>query len=280
MIKETDWIPNSKIKIDDNLVVFALGDVHGDLSSLTEITKYVDKNYPEVFKISLGDLIDRGNDSIGALKYALENYDVCIPGNHELLLIGTAYDIPYYSDIFFRNGGLWAKSMASKDQLSILDSLKNNLGEDNWNKFIQNGRLSPTKEYNPFLHYEIGNLIFIHAGINPNRTMNYRDWIYQDVIYNLYDDSPVWIRDSFLNHKEEYAISEINQNPVLVVHGHSFEHYVKHQPTTQYTDGIFPPGYTRIDGYRLGLDTGNFHTGILTGAIFKNGEYKIINSVK
>lgn len=280
MIKETDWIPSSKINLEDDSLVFALGDVHGHIDSVKEITEYVEKTYPDSFKISLGDVIDRGPDSIGSLKYVLEHYDVCLPGNHELLMLGTAFNIPYYSNVFYSNGGSWARTLMEKDEMSLLDTLKYHLGDTLYNKLIQNGLLEPTKQYNPTLHYEVGNLVFIHAGINPNRTMDYRDWIYQDVIYNLYSDSPVWIRDSFLTHKLEYATNPELNIPIVVVHGHSFEHYITHEPTAEYPNGVFPPGYTRLDGYRLGLDTGNFHTGILTGALFKNGYYKIINSIR
>lgn len=275
MIKEKDWIYTDKIKLPDDITLFAIGDIHGDIDAFTEMTDYVDKKYPQAKKITVGDLIDRGPGSIDCINFALDNYDHYIPGNHELLLIGTLHNLDHYADVFFNNGGIWLYELFSEKyskNKSFNDIIK--LEIKNYQKFYQYGKLTPTTLYDPTLHAEYGNLIFIHAGIKPG--MNYKDFIYGDNAFNLSNDNPVWIREKFLNHKTSYCKND-DGDDVVVVHGHSFEHYIDHLPTDKYPSGKFPWGHTEMDGYRLGLDTGGYVTKIHTGAIFENGRYKIIN---
>lgn len=276
MIKETDWIIDNKIKTDET--IFAIGDIHGNYDTLDELTKYVDKNYPSSKKISLGDIIDRGSKSIDCLNYVFDNYDEVIPGNHELLLLGTCLGLEYYSETFFSNGGEWLYFLFKEkynSQEYLLDILKLELG-NNYNKLTQDNKLLLGLDYDPTLHYKSGNILFVHGGIMPG--INYIDSIYGDNIYGFSDNSPIWIRDPFLNHKSSYCKDE-NNDDIVVVHGHSFEHYINHTPGI-YTSIKWPKGFTRIDGYRLGLDTGNYDTGIHTGSIIENGRYKILSCVK
>lgn len=276
-IKETEFFKEDKIKTSDK--IFAVGDIHGDIDQLKAITEYANINYPEHIKVSLGDVIDRGIDSIACLNYVLENYDVYVPGNHELMMIGTIFNIPGYSETFFDNGGLWLYGLFKEKYDSnkhLYDILENELG-DNFQRFIQDGKLLPTKEYNPKLHHKSGNVIFVHAGIMPG--INYMNSIYNSNVYNFNESNPVWIRDKFLTHKSSYCKDENNED-VIVVHGHSFEHYIKHAPNIHNPNLFWNPGFTRLDGYRLGLDTGNYATGFLTGAIIENSKYKIISCEK
>jgi hypothetical protein len=71
------------------------------------------------------------------------------------------------------------------------------------------------------------------------------------------------IRRPFLDHKGRFE-------GWIVVHGHTPEYAIRRQEAN-----IMAPGLHRIAGFRLGLDGGSYETGIVAGAEFRTGEYRI-----
>ncbi len=104
-----------------------IGDIHGCLSTLKAL---IAKAGPVDSIISVGDLIDRGEDSFGVIKYCIDNnIQVCL-GNHELLALEAlkAYLGPAYpfkrmdlldSD-WIANGGRRVFDEASKEDLQFM----------------------------------------------------------------------------------------------------------------------------------------------------------------
>ena len=104
-----------------------IGDIHGCLSTLKAL---IAKAGPVDSIISVGDLIDRGEDSFGVIKYCIENnIQVCL-GNHEQMAIEAlkAYLGPDYpfkrmdlldSD-WIANGGRRVFDEASKEDLQFM----------------------------------------------------------------------------------------------------------------------------------------------------------------
>lgn len=107
--------------------ILCVGDIHGCLSTLKAL---IAKAGPVSQIISVGDLIDRGPDSLGVIKYCIENnIQVCL-GNHELLALEAlkAYLGPDYpfkrmdlldSD-WIANGGRRVFDEASKEDLQFM----------------------------------------------------------------------------------------------------------------------------------------------------------------
>ena len=107
--------------------ILCVGDIHGCLSTLKAL---IAKAGPVDSIISVGDLIDRGPDSLGVIKYCIENnIQVCL-GNHELLALEAlkAYLGPDYpfkrmdlldSD-WIANGGRRVFDEASKEDLQFM----------------------------------------------------------------------------------------------------------------------------------------------------------------
>lgn len=275
MIKEKDWIENSKISLPNNETVFAVGDVHGDYDLLKELVDHVDNTHKPNMKISVGDIIDRGPESLNCVKFVHDNFDVFLPGNHEVLLIGTIFGLDGYADCFFSNGGNWFYEEFKKYEnsgLNIIQIAESIFGKELFDWFVQYGKLTPTSLYNPEIYFEIGNLLFVHGGVSPS--VKIEDWVKTKNVFNFDMNNPLWIREEFLNWKNDYDSNKI------IIHGHSFEHYADHLPTEKYKSGKWPYGHTEIDGFRMGLDTGAFATGVLTGVLFQDGRYKVINNWK
>lgn len=104
-----------------------VGDIHGCLSTLKAL---IAKAGPVDSIISVGDLIDRGEDSFGVIKYCIDNnIQVCL-GNHEQMALEAlkAYLGPDYpfkrmdlldSD-WIANGGRRVFDEASKEDLQFM----------------------------------------------------------------------------------------------------------------------------------------------------------------
>lgn len=108
---------NSRIKLqpehaNDGREYFLVGDPHGCLTELKRLEqKVISNNHPNAHFIILGDLIDRGPDSIELVQYVMNNQDrySIILGNHEHNFIAEYY----------------GKTISSKERAITHDKLRN-----------------------------------------------------------------------------------------------------------------------------------------------------------
>ena len=95
--------------------LFAIGDVHGQArapaAALDAIARILATGMPRRL-VFLGDLIDRGPDSLGAVRLAMGAADragvgkvILLPGNHELMLIDGFLDPQEFMRDWLDNGG-------------------------------------------------------------------------------------------------------------------------------------------------------------------------------
>ena len=208
---------------DPDLEVFAIGDVHGQadvlraaLSEIAAVPRLANTRRIVVF---LGDLIDRGPDSITAVTLAMTaaaatgaDQVVLLPGNHELMLLQVLDG--HDQDLWLGNGGkavmaeidpTWT-SVPWKDALS---KLRDAVPE----AWISSIIAAPS-------HLQLGDLIFVHAGLDPR----------QDRATFLDRSRPVddlhWatIRHAFTTFEGGWDRDDDGnpvKGPTLVVHGHT-----------------------------------------------------------
>lgn len=62
---------------------FVIGDLHGELDKLYEAMEHVDFNYDEDLIISVGDLVDRGPNSLECFNLVYKSWFKSVRGNHE-----------------------------------------------------------------------------------------------------------------------------------------------------------------------------------------------------
>lgn len=252
----------------------AIGDVHGCSDQLRAVVHAIDRLAPGAHLTFLGDLIDRGPDSFGALRFAVGEViargqqATLLPGNHEQMLLG-ALQHPWSNCLatFRVNGGgwlaqHWAGHSPGQDVLPAL------LGLPGAATLTQDGALlSGQQARRPRLHRRSGNVVFVHAGVDPS-VSDIERWIEAaDPTDEGYGYHPLWIRDEFLNHKGPLS------GGLFVVHGHTPEHLTRRADRTHAA-----PGDHRHDGWRLGLDGGSYSTGIVSAAILQNGRYRTISA--
>lgn len=142
MFKNTDYSP--VLKLDANLHGrdFVIGDLHGCFDLLERLLKQVrfDKTIDRLF--SVGDLCDRGPDSLKCLQLLDESWFYAVLGNHEIMMHEFFHDYLTLGSIssledrrdsgFIENGGEWVKRyfqrwqkrMAPEFDLCLQRSLK------------------------------------------------------------------------------------------------------------------------------------------------------------
>lgn len=86
---------------------FVVGDLHGCYDEFMSQLNGVDFNYSIDRMFSVGDLIDRGKDSMKCLELTREKWFHAVRGNHEQMLIDGYYKGGDHSVIHRFNGGEW-----------------------------------------------------------------------------------------------------------------------------------------------------------------------------
>ncbi|EPX76789.1 metallophosphoesterase [Salipiger mucosus] len=201
--------------------VFCIGDVHGELASLDAALGRISdlpKHGPTRL-IFLGDLIDRGPAPLECVQRAWQAADhtgvdevIVLPGNHELMLLGSLGGAPdemsqsINEGIWLANGGMSAIKeleangcdMSSREV--ILEELQKALPED-FNEVM----LSRS-------HVTQGDMVFVHAGVHPHIDMD--TFLAEDPFAH---DNWAWIRGDFLHHEGGWDAERRR----VIVHGHT-----------------------------------------------------------
>src|SRR3546814_10796357 len=107
-----------------------VGDMHGCLDLFQAQLDRIgfDPTKDRIF--SVGDLADRGPDSMGCLRLLREPWFYAVHGNHEDMLLDYAYPcvMPYAyneaGDQLFRNGGRWVLDRGKSEQDELWDDLE------------------------------------------------------------------------------------------------------------------------------------------------------------
>ena len=212
--------------------VCAIGDVHGRSDLLESLIKFIDEHSagtrrrPRVY--FLGDIVDRGPDSRGAMNIVCETLkrwpeSRLLLGNHDFMFLDALTDQRFVEDWFMRGATTTLASYLGHSDCFTFDHLceiKERF-EDHL-EVLQSASLSEV----------LGRYLFVHAGIDPTRPTD--------------DQKPsdlLQIRGPFLDH--------VGPLSHVVVHGHS--------PLT--------PPLPVLTENRISLDTNAVHTDVLTMAM-------------
>ncbi|MCD7911025.1 serine/threonine protein phosphatase [Bacillus velezensis] len=145
---------------------FVLSDIHGEYEKFEEVMKHWN---PSTMNLAiLGDMIDRGENSLKVVQKIMsikEEYPdqvVVLKGNHEDMLLIFLKEKDYETgDWYFNNGGNRTCESFVDDNYIFFKSYEERarlmLKRNEEIKFI---RELP-------LYYEFGDVLFVHAGINP-----------------------------------------------------------------------------------------------------------------
>ena len=272
---QSDWLP-LPTGLPEGLEIFAVGDVHGycsHLEKMLEVFSEVKDPNNHSNLISLGDLIDRGPNSIGALDLMRRAKDFgftetfTLMGNHEQLmrLSLTGKRMTEFTRYIPGNKYTQAKEIwswnGSDTTLSELDLDPLDMEYKSIKDFAQTLSVALGSERVAFLgsllsHKMIGSLLFVHAGINPKLSV-------EEALAEPWDclceDHWSWIRGEFL-------FSPFKRSGLIPVHGHTYP-------------GMTVPGFDPSLMYfhdgKINLDGGSYRTGKIAGAQFAKEKYRI-----
>ena len=85
---------------------FVIGDLHGSYEVFLNLLENLKFDGEKDRMFSVGDLIDRGPDSLNCLRLLREPWFHCVMSNHEQMML-EAFDGGYMGQFWFRNGGNW-----------------------------------------------------------------------------------------------------------------------------------------------------------------------------
>lgn len=234
--------------IPDGRRVYAIGDIHGRDDLFAELIELIRadnaaRHDAEVTLILLGDLVDRGPQSAEVVERAMRLKEEFVDtrlliGNHEecflAALTGDVRRVRY----FMRIGGEATVRSYWKDDLSFVESSFEDVAE-------QLPKKVPAEHMN-FLAggeniVEIGNYLFVHAGIRPGVAIEKQ---------SLGDLR--WIREEFLHDERDHG--------AMIVHGHTICDDIDEWPN------------------RIGIDTGAYRSGVLTAIVLEGVERRYLKA--
>lgn len=230
-------------------LVYAIGDIHGRLDLFDKLLGKITADASRrqgagaMHLILLGDLVDRGPDSAGVIKRAIQlsrlvpNF-VCLMGNHEEVFVDALSGHEAALRLFVRIGGREAL-MSYGIAEEVID------GEDQGALYTAMLTQIP-EQHRDFLRdmshvATVGDYVFVHAGIRPGVPM----------IEQRQEDLH-WIRREFLEHEADHGF--------MVVHGHTIED----EPV--------------MGTNRIGIDTGAYRTGRLTALGLQGTERWVLST--
>ncbi len=228
-------------KVPEGSRVYAIGDIHGCTDLLRALHDAILEDAEGAsparrVAVYLGDYVDRGPDSRGALDILIETplagfETVHLIGNHEEFLI-RFLDDPSIAPLWLMNGGgatcrSYGADPDAGDGGHRFEELQRALKAG-----VPETHLAFLAALRP--SYVEGDYLFVHAGIRPGVPLG--DQVESDLL---------WIREPFLSSTEDFG--------KVVVHGHT--------PTRE--------PVVRVN--RIGVDTGACYGGTLT-ALVLDGE--------
>jgi serine/threonine protein phosphatase 1 len=194
---------------------YAIGDIHGQLSLLRQAHKWIDHDKRQTDDrdapvIHLGDLVDRGPDSAGVVRYLREGVEggapwVVLKGNHDRLFARFVAD-PDWSDPALRAGFTWLHDLIGGIATLLSYGVPESALRD-----LSDAQRAARDNVDPRdvaflsdlpLHFARGRAFFVHAGLRPGVPVTAQ--VEQDLL---------WIRDPFLLDTRDHG--------ALVVHGHT-----------------------------------------------------------
>lgn len=242
-IVRSDWKPAIR-PLAKGQFVAAVGDVHGRADLLTAIQDAIademSKASPRAATvILLGDLIDRGPQNRMTLRAARRGIpgaaNVILRGNHEdrlLALLSSTDDGPLSEWLRYGGDSLFAELKVDPHG-DWRTAFRTAMGPD----------LIATIAATSISH-QIGDLLFVHAGIDPTRALA------EQSAHDM-----MWIRESWLASDGPY------DGGVAVIHGH----------TPVKTADLDHP-------HRINIDQGAYATGILSALVIREDRMRLMQA--
>lgn len=231
--------------------IYAIGDIHGQLGMLRAAHARIDEDRGDddtAVVVHLGDLTDRGPDSKEVLDYLMDGIAtgkpwVVIKGNHDRMFT-YFMRTPSKADPVLRPDLDWTHPRLG-GQTTLNSYGVATQGRSDADIHVDALKSVPQAHLDFLetlpLSYQTPDLLFVHAGVNPERALD-----------DQTEDDLLWIRQPFLMNPISYDR--------LIVHGHTVVGAPEHK------------------GNRVNLDTGAGYGEPLTAAVFEGRSCWVLGS--
>ena len=283
------------VKLGGASAQFVVGDVHGhgfELGELlTSMYEASDSNLRDAEVTYLGDLIDRGPCSLGAVrmaslseqKFGFARQHMLI-GNHEAMMLAAMGLVRGIDGVGMHHAHMmWMKNGGDAVLQEVSERLPSRFPCATQKDFRMLMLEAFGEHAFDFLltgttHRRVGNLLLCHAGVAPSATS--LDAWFSTPLWPVADDEVdkhwAWVREPFYSHEGGFP------EDVIVVHGHtpeisilSFKGIVREiKDRWGVPVAVNMADVAGQDGYRIGLDGGSFGTGLVMGAEFREGRFR------
>jgi len=254
--------------------IFAIGDIHGRpdlLAALLEEAAREPRRAPRRAIVFLGDLIDRGPDSLGAIDLAIgagtrigAEETIALMGNHETMMrlavdpATEREDAIDALETWVANGGYRVIAQfvdldatpAAPDALLSAIRVAIPPRVARW--------LEQTRSY-----WRSNEILFVHAGVNPRVDLDVFLATPWNTPLGRVDENRhwAWVRWPFLEHEP----GPEGWSGLFVVHGHTPNDA---RPHASHAD--------QIKNFRLNLDAGSGLTGVAEMAIIRGTQAEVV----
>jgi serine/threonine protein phosphatase 1 len=262
--------------VDPEVEVFAIGDIHGRsdlLAALIDEAAREPKLRDKRAIVFLGDLVDRGPDSLGAIDLAMTaktrvgaDEAIALMGNHEAMMrLALDPESPWDDaidalDTWIGNGG----------DRTLAEFLKIEAQPDYLDDMLTEARASLPPRVLAWLaslrvSWRSGQVLFVHAGVNPQVKLETFLAVPWNISLAKLDEDRhwAWVRRPFLDHRP----GTNGFSGFFVLHGHTPNDA---RPKASHVD--------QIAGYRLNLDAGSAMTGIAKMAIIRDRYAEVVSA--
>ncbi|WP_375401951.1 metallophosphoesterase [uncultured Sphingomonas sp.] len=226
--------------------VYAIGDIHGRLDLLAELTKLIridvaGRAHRPTRIVILGDFIDRGCDSASLIRLFMrlreERDFVILKGNHEAAMCDALNGDHAALDLWLAHGG--RATLASFGVDAAAPDLEDGP------RLLRAARLAIPKPVRSWLaglptHMRSDDHYFVHAGVRPGVGLDEQT-----------DEDRLWIGDEFTGSLADHG--------AVIVHGHTV-----------------CEGGVHLGANRIGVDTGAYRTGRLSAVGLEAGNAWIV----
>ncbi|RYL29457.1 metallophosphoesterase [Acinetobacter piscicola] len=100
--------------------LFVVGDLHGCYDELMQKLTRIQFDFQQDVLVCVGDLVDRGADSLKCLNLSHEPWFKSIIGNHEEMCLHSAID-PIMARLHAQHGGEWFYALSETDRNQVVE---------------------------------------------------------------------------------------------------------------------------------------------------------------
>ena len=102
---------------------FVVGDIHGEFARLQRALNAIDFDREKDRLFSVGDLVDRGNESAQVVEWLDQPWFHAVCGNHDALAWRSALGIPFEGVLHEKHGGSWLRALPMDERTKIGERL-------------------------------------------------------------------------------------------------------------------------------------------------------------